>query len=59
METEEICVHEAIFCDYQGFWYDLVGGICLRKRKIHNSDKMLFENSNQLFQVEDCKIYSK
>lgn len=28
-------------------------------KKIHNSDKMLFEKSNQLFQVERCKIYSK
>lgn len=56
---EGICVQEAIFRDYQGFWYDLVGGRCLRKRKVRNSDKMLFENSNQLFRVEDCKIYSK
>lgn len=56
---EGICVQEAIFRDYRGLWYDLVGGRCLRKRKVRNSDKMLFENSNQLFRVEDCKIYSK
>lgn len=56
---EGVHVHEATFRDYQGFWYDLVGGICLKEKKKHNSDKMLFENSNQLFQVEDCKIYSK
>lgn len=36
-------------------WVEYVLG----EKKIHNSDKMLFENSNQLFQVEDCKIYSK
>lgn len=56
---EGVHVHEATFRDYQGFWYDLVGGICLKEKKMHNSDKMLFENSDQLFQVEDCKIYSK
>lgn len=60
MEIQRICIHTVIYHDYEGFWYDLVGGTaCLRGGKIHNSDKMLFEKSNQLFQVEHCKIYSK
>lgn len=52
MEIQRICIHTVIYCDYEGFWYDLVGGTACLRKKIHNSDKMLFEKSNQLFQVE-------
>lgn len=38
--------------------YDSVGGMCPRENT-HDSNKMLFENSNQLFEVEHCKMYSK
>lgn len=55
-----ICVRTIIYPDYQGFWYDLVGGIChVLGKKMRNSDKMLVGKSSQLFQVEHCKIYSK
>lgn len=44
-----VCLHPVIWPHHQGFGHDSGGGICFRK-KIQNSDKMLFGKSNRFKQ---------